>query len=96
MIVHLSPTNPPQLTDLDRLDRLHAEADGALAEMQGGPLYEPDDDGEHVWLDVAEARRIGVDAVGGEFGEQFDGMIAYANTKGWLNEAGTRVRAHLA
>ena len=26
---------------------------------------------------------------------QFDGMIAYATNKGWLNALGTRVRAHL-
>ena len=28
-------------------------------------------------------------------GEQFDGMIAYATSKGWLDESGTRVRAHI-
>jgi hypothetical protein len=96
VIVQLSSREPPHLSDLDRLDRLHAEADGPLDQMLRGPLCEPDDDGAHVWLDVAAARAIGITEIGDDFGPQFDGMIAYATTRGWLNDAATHVRAHLA
>lgn len=54
-------------------------------------------DGEHAWLDVAALRRcagvnIGDDVrAGWEAG--FDGMIAYASSKGWTN--GGAVRAHV-
>jgi hypothetical protein len=98
MIVVLSASQPPALTDLDRLDRLHAELDatldGSLAEAQFGDLCSADGD-DHVWLAVAAARSIGSEATDPGFGARFDGMIAYASSKGWTNEAGTHVRAHV-
>ena len=95
MIVVLSSSEPPRLTDLDRLDRLHAELHGAIETARLDDLCEPDD-AEHVWLDVAGARAIGVEASSDPaFGEGFDGMIGYAASKGWLNDAGTHVRAHI-
>lgn len=97
MIVQLSPNAPPALTDLERFDRLHADCPGVLADMATGPLCDPDADGEHVWLDVAAARAAGAEEApdATAFTEQFDGMIAYATSKGWTNEAGTHVRAHV-
>jgi hypothetical protein len=95
MIVVLNPNEPPRLVDLDRLDRLHAELHGTLDEAELGDLCEPDDD-QHVWLHVARARALGVQASPDPaFGDGFDGMIGYATSKGWLNEAGTHVRAHV-
>jgi hypothetical protein len=98
MIVVLSPNEPPRLTDLDRLDRLHAELapalDGSIADAQFGDLCSPADD-DHVWLAIAAARAAGCEASDLGFGERFDGMIAYAGGKGWTNEAGTHVRAHI-
>lgn len=95
MIVVLTQARPPSLTDLDRLDRLHAEVHGELHDVALGAMCQAADD-EHVWLDVAAARAAGVDASDDEtFGEQFDAMIAYAAGKGWLNDAGTHVRAHV-
>lgn len=97
MIVQLSPDAPPTLTDLDRFDRLHADCPGDLAAMASGSLCDADPDGEHVWLDIAEARAAGSSAAsdGATFVEQFDAMIAYARSKGWTNDAGTHVRAHV-
>ncbi|MDW3213459.1 MAG: hypothetical protein R8G01_05645 [Ilumatobacteraceae bacterium] len=95
MIVVLASNEPPRLTDLDRLDRLHAELHGALDAAQLGDLCEPAED-EHVWLDVARARANGVErSSDATFGENFDAMIGYAASKGWLNDAGTHVRAHV-
>lgn len=98
MIVVLSANEPPELTDLDRHDRLHAELDasldGSLAEAQFDDLYSPDDD-DRVWLAIADARSIGCATIDTGFGVRFDEMIASATSKGWTNEAGTHVRAHI-
>jgi hypothetical protein len=95
VIIRLSPDRPPVLDDLDRLDRLHATTDGPLAGMQLDDLCCPDDDA-HVWLDVAAARAAGIAATGDPtFGERYDAMIAYAASKGWLDDGGTHVRAHV-
>ncbi len=95
MIVVLDPNEPPRLTDLDRLDRLHAEVRGSLVAARLDDLCERADD-QHLWLHVDRARAAGVEASNDPtFGDGFDAMIAYAATKGWLNEAGTHVRAHV-
>jgi len=94
MIIRLSTSAPPALDDLDRFDRLHATCPGELSEMATGPLCRGDDDDpDHVWLDVAEARATIVDA--GRDAAAFDSMIGYAASKGWLDAAGTHVRAHV-
>lgn len=96
MIVRLSPDAAPELTDVDRLDRLHAESPGPLTDMTSGPLCRFDDDGEHVWLDVAVARRAGAEQTADEdWTAGYDGMIAYAASKGWIDADGTHVRAHV-
>jgi hypothetical protein len=97
MIVQLSTDAPPTLTDLDRLDRLHAESAGPLADMMSGPLCRFDADGEHVWLDISIARSTGAAAMhDDDWTDKYDAMIAYARSKGWVDEHGTHVRAHLA
>ncbi len=96
MIITLSADADPQLTDLDRFDRLHAVCEGAVGAMRMGDLCRAHDDGEHVWLDVAAARSAGAAASDDPaFGEQYDAMIAFAAKHGWLDEAGTHVRAHI-
>lgn len=53
-------------------------------------------DGDHAWLGV-HALRTAAHAAGVPEGwdEQFDGMLAYAKTKGWLSSSGTALRAHI-
>ncbi len=96
MIVRLSATEPATLADLDRLDRLHAELDGPLDAARWPAWCHPDDDGAHVWLDIASCRELGRDECGDEWAGQFDAMIAYATSKGWTNADATEVRAHIA
>lgn len=96
MIIRLSADAPPALTEVDRLDRLHAESSGPLADMMPGPLCRFDDDGEHVWLDIAAARTAGADQSADDgWTAGYDEMIAYAASKGWADAHGTHVRAHL-
>lgn len=95
MIIVLSSTEPPRLTDLGRFDRLHAAVRGDVGAVRLGALCRPGDD-EHVWLDVGAAREAGAAATGdAEFAEQYDAMIAYAAKSGWVDDAGTHVRAHV-
>jgi hypothetical protein len=96
MIVLLSPDAPPVLVDVDRLDRLHAESSGSPDDMMTGSLCRFDDDGEHVWLDISAARAAGAEASHDEaWPTKYDAMIAYATSKGWTDDAGTHVRAHV-
>lgn len=94
MIIRLSPTTPPSLDDLDRFDRLHATCPGELSEMATGPLCRwDDDDPDHVWLAIDRTRTVVTEASGDA--AAFDSMIHYAASKGWLDAAGTHVRAHV-
>lgn len=86
--------NQVSVVDPQTLDRLHVEVHpGAAAALEG--LGELSDDGEHVWLDVdrlrALASRAGVEP-GWDAG--FDSMVAYAESKGWL-DSNRRIRAHI-
>jgi hypothetical protein len=52
-------------------------------------------DGEHAWLDIAQLRALSPLADDPEWNTGFDATMAYAGSKGWLDESGTKVRAHL-
>lgn len=52
-------------------------------------------DGEHVWLDIDGLLRLSPLAADPEWKAGFDGVMAYAQTKGWIDDSGSRVRAHL-
>lgn len=91
MIVNLTADRPPEITDSDRLDRLSARVDGPLAAMRLDPACRPADD-EHVWVAVDALRDA---ATGQAEAGAFDAMIAYAASKGWVDEQGTHVRAHV-
>ena len=95
MIIVLTPTDPPRLADLDRFDRLHAEVHGDVRTARLGVLCRTGDD-EHVWLDIAAARREGAESADDPgFADGFDEMITFARNSGWVDEAGTHVRAHV-
>jgi hypothetical protein len=95
VIIQLSATAPPRLVDVDRLDRLHAECQGDPAAAMYDELCCPGPDEEHVWVSIA-GLRAGVLAADPSASEQFAGVIAYATNKGWIDEPGTCVRAHIA
>lgn len=94
MIIELSETDPPRLTDLDRFDRLHATKPTAGADVAWSELCHAADD-DHVWLDILAARRL-VAAHDAASVDQYDAMIEYAGTKGWIDDDGRHVRAHVA
>lgn len=91
MIVRLTAETAPEIVDCDRVDRLHASADGPLGEIKLEPICRVADD-EHVWVRVSALRNACEPAAGAE---AFDAMLAYATSKGWLDPSGDYVRAHL-
>ena len=58
----------------------------------GSPSTEPD----HVFVAIAAVRSMAGDAADRDWEEQFQAMIAYAASKGWLNDAGDKIMGHLA
>jgi len=97
VIIELSESAPPQLSDEDRLDRLHATVSGDPSRTLFNDFCERGPDADHVWVDIANLRAAVLARRDHEPGvaEQFDGVIAYATSKGWLDESGTLVRAHI-
>jgi len=82
----------------DDLKSLSVVAPGATVNPAAlGDLGEAD--GGHVWLAIASLRESAAasmpEAERDAWTTGFDGMIAYATSKGWTNEAGTHVRAHV-
>jgi hypothetical protein len=84
------------VADADNLKQLHAEFHGvgddvAAAAISAAGLGTVD--GDHAWLDAGALRAAGDGSAGWTAG--FDGMLAYAASKGWASADGTRVRAHI-
>ena len=52
-------------------------------------------DGGHLWIAEAAVRHWLAGRTDDDWDEGFSGMVAYARSKGWMDEAGTYLRAHL-
>jgi hypothetical protein len=52
-------------------------------------------DGEHVLVRVDALRRLAAGRVPAGWDDDLAGMVAYAATKGWTDDDGTAVRAHV-
>lgn len=52
-------------------------------------------DGDHVRLDVDALRRAAGEGRGDDWAVRFGEMIAYARSKGWTDDDGKVVRAHI-
>jgi hypothetical protein len=97
MYVKVHSAREASVQDVENLHELAVRAhgvdvDGISAALQANGLGVVD--GDHAWLDVERLRRSGPVELSG-WSEGFAGMISYAGKQGWLNEDGTKVRAHL-
>jgi hypothetical protein len=85
----------PQFMDMQNLNQLHVEFRGVADAPAGRALAEAGigtvEDG-HVWLQIGALRSAGD---GGDWNDRFDAMLRYAQRNGWVDAAGSRVRAHI-
>ncbi|GIT77534.1 MAG: hypothetical protein Ct9H300mP31_20650 [Acidimicrobiaceae bacterium] len=74
----------------------HFEGPSALPPRPGGHHGRGTraDDG-HLWIAEAAIRHWLVGLTDDLWDEGFSGMVAYARSKGWTDEAGTHLRAHV-
>lgn len=97
MYVEVQSAGDTSVQDVENLRELAVRAhgvdvDGITAALHASGLGAVE--GDHAWLDVERLRRSGPAELS-QWSDGFDGMISYAGKQGWLNEDGTRVRAHL-
>jgi len=52
-------------------------------------------DGEHAWISTDAVAALAGPVADDEWQAGFGGMVAYARDKGFLDESGTAIRAHL-
>ena len=50
---------------------------------------------DHVYINVAAVRELAAGRVGDTWEDDFSGMLAYASSKGWLDESGSAIEAHI-
>jgi hypothetical protein len=63
---------------------------GALVDAAAGRL-----EGEDAWIAVDAVRRMASGRVGPEWDDDFAAMLEFARGKGWLDEAGHAIKAHV-
>ena len=104
MFVQVDVTPMPPVVSLEEPDdtkRFHltvvgGDADSyalvfaALIDAAAGRL-----EGDDAWITVDAVRRMARGHVGPEWDVDFDAMLAFATSKGWLDEHGNAIRAHV-
>ncbi|MCW2695483.1 MAG: uncharacterized protein JWR62_568 [Modestobacter sp.] len=94
------PAPEVRVSSVDDLKHLHLavgaltteEADEALRTAGLGRLA----DADTAFLDVAALRAAAEPlASSGDWGQQFDGMVDHARSKGWVGDDGASLQAHV-
>ena len=83
--------------------RFHVEATGAASDgpdwaALGHALVDAAAgrvEGDHAYIEVGAVRTLVAGRVGAEWADDFEKMLAYARTKGWLDEGGHAIQAHV-
>ena len=63
---------------------------GALVDAAAGRLA-----GDHALITIDAVRRMAAGRVGDDWDTRFDGMLAYARSKGWIDDTGHAIQAHV-
>lgn len=93
------PANPRfTLIEPEDCTRLHVSAPGLPHDLVGELLHRAKIGKAapypHVWLDISALKAFATDR-DAQRTRRFDNMIAFARTKGWVDDTGTFVQAHL-
>jgi hypothetical protein len=102
VIVHVDPTSgSATLSEPTDCKRFHVEApanagdardEATLATVLGTPAGAPDG---HVWVPVDWVRGQAAGRVPDGWAADFDGMVAFAASKGWLSDDRRFIQAHV-
>jgi hypothetical protein len=63
---------------------------GALVDAAAGRL-----EGEDAFVTIDAVRRMAAGRVGADWDVRFVAMLGYARTKGWIDEGGNAIQAHV-
>lgn len=92
LFVDLTSVHVEDADDLGRLEvwsrgRRRSELPPILASVEG--------DDDHIWIDISCLRDLGGLGRDAKWHRQFDEMITYAASHGWIDSTGSAVRAHI-
>ena len=102
MYVRVDITPQPPVVTLEEPDdctRFHlavaggpdlARVFGALVDAAAGRL-----EADHALVTIDAVRRMARGRVGDDWDSRFDGMLGYARSKGWIDETGNAIQAHI-
>ncbi len=93
--------NTITLADLENFEEFHVAIHGdvaaAVTALDGRAVASKRHN--HLWIDIAFVEELASNAVDhvvdAKWQAQFVKMLAYANSKGWVDEAANRVEAHI-
>jgi len=99
MYVEIDPTQGrAEVREADDVEHFSVRTTGAAdhesLSRSLGQLGRIDDTG-HAWIDIQALRDATGRSDDAEWSSGFDAMIAYATSKGWVDQAGAAVRAHV-
>ena len=85
------------LEEPEVLDRFHVASSGSLEAIVRalGEHGRAASEADHVYVRIDSLRALAAGHVSAAWESRFDGMIAYATKKGWVDQAGTHVMAHV-
>ena len=63
---------------------------GGLVDAAAGRL-----EGDHALVTIDAVRRMAAGRVADDWDDRFAGMLAYAHGKGWIDETGNAIQAHI-
>ena len=95
--MYLAVTDTITLEDAHNFREFHiatdADVPATVAAFAGRAAASERDN--HLWIDIAYVRELAGPAADAEWNTQFESMLAYAATKGWIDTPTNRVEAHL-
>ena len=101
MIIHVDlAADPPavSLTEPEDCKRFHVEASGGDGARLGQALEGQGVGrmaGDDAMIDIDSVRRLAEGRVPDGWENDFSAMIGYAQSKGWLDESGRAIQAHI-
>ena len=63
---------------------------GALVDAAAGRL-----EADHAYITIDAVRRLAAGRVADDWDDRFAGMLGYAQSKGWIDDTGNMIQAHI-